>query len=204
MGNRVAQILLEKGAVRFSPSKPFTYASGLTGPLYCDNRTLLAHPKEREEIVEALEAELRGQGWQPEGILALATGAIAYGAWLAEKLALPFGYIRSQKKTHGSEKLIEGFHVEGAKVVVVEDLINQATSLGGVLPQVKESFHLLGVLSVVDYQMAAAQRFLGDLGVRVCSLVDFSHLVEEALSCGLIKEAEAEDLRRWQGSGRQS
>ena len=201
MGNRVARILWQRQVVRFSPTEPFTYASGLKGPLYCDNRRLLAYPLDRREVVGALASGVKQKGWRPEGVLALATGGIAYGAWLAEELNLPFGYIRSREKGHGSGKLIEGFDREGASVIVVEDLINQGSSLGRVLPSVMESSLLLGVLCIVDYQMAVARREFAALGVEVHSLVGFGDLLEEALVCGLLGQEQVADLWRWQRGG---
>ena len=192
----MASILLKIGAVRFSPHKPFTYASGLKGPLYCDNRLLLAYPDERKQVVMALE-HLLGD-WRPKAIMAMATAAIAHGAWLAQELSLPLGYIRNDSKGHGTQKRIEGFGQKGTTVVVVEDLINQGSGLARALADMDGYFDILGVLSIVNYDILTAKRLFSKRGVATRSLVNFEDLLEAAIQGRFIKEKERELLRYWQ------
>ena len=192
----MASILLKIGAVKFAPHKPFTYASGLKGPLYCDNRLLLAYPDERKQVVMALQ-NLLGD-WHPQAIMAMATAGIAHGAWLAQELSLPLGYIRNGPKGHGTQKQIEGFGEKGATVVVVEDLINQGSGLASALTHLEGSFNLLGILSIVNYDMLATKRLLSQWGVTARSLVSFENLLDAAIEGHFIDEEERELLQRWQ------
>ena len=187
---------MEIGAVNFSPRKPFTYASGLKGPIYCDNRLLLAYPSQRKQVVMALRDLL--DDWRPQGILAMATAAIAHGAWLAGELSLPLGYIRNQRKKHGGQKQVEGLREKGASVVLVEDLINQGSGLGQALSNLEGSFNILGILSIVNYDMPAAKHLFSRQGITTRSLVGLEDLLEAAIHCRLIDEGERQLIQQWQ------
>ena len=192
----VPNILLKIGALKFAPHRPFTYASGLKGPLYCDNRLLLAYPNERQQVVTALK-NLLGD-WRPQAIMAMATAAIAHGAWLAQELSLPLGYIRNAPKDHGTQKQIEGFRKKGATVVLVEDLINQGSGLTSALAHLEGYFNLLGVLSIVNYDMPATKHLLSQRKVTIKSLVNFEGLLKVAIEGHFINEDERQILQKWQ------
>ena len=201
MSNPVADILLSIGALRISPREPFTYRSGLRGPVYCDNRIVLGHPPERKQVVLALKNLIAD--WRPDGILALATGAISHGAWLAEELELPFGYVRAEAKGYGRGQRVEGFNVENASVVVLEDLINTGSALARVLPELSKHFSVRGIASIVSYNTMQARELFSSYAVEVRSLVNLADLVEAAKRSKLITLEDEKILQRWQEKPKQ-
>ncbi|MBM3429337.1 MAG: orotate phosphoribosyltransferase, partial [Bacteroidetes bacterium] len=119
---KVAEYLLQIEAVKLSPEQPFTWASGLKSPIYCDNRKILSYPAIRKEIALAFVEVIRSFPTQPEIIAGVATGGIGIGALVAEAMELPFIYVRSEAKKHGLNNQVEGICPEGARVLVIEDL----------------------------------------------------------------------------------
>ncbi len=194
----IANLLLEIGAFEISPHKPFTYASGQKGPIYCDNRKISAYPEKRKIITQHF-IDLLGQS-RPEAILGLATAGIAPGAFLAHEMNLPFGYIRSKAKEHGKVNQIEGFSKQGARVILVEDLINSASSIKKSIAPICTYFDYQKVLCIVDYQREEANINLESLGLEKISLTNFSILIQAALSKGLISEDDVELVLSWHRS----
>src|SRR3989337_10099 len=123
----LASKLLETGAVRIQPDKPFTWASGLRSPIYCDNRILLSHPEIRTSLIDLMVKVVKDFEFF-DTVAGVATAGIAYGALLADRLKVPFAYIRSKPKDHGRQNLIEGEIANHAKVLVIEDLISTGMS----------------------------------------------------------------------------
>ena len=124
----VAEILLSIGALSLSTTKLFTYASGLKGPIYCDNRLLLSNPKERTRVIEIFIEKIKKEKLENKAVTGIATAGIPHAAWIAEKLNVPMGYIRGKSKEHGKQLVVEGGLKPGTEIVVIEDLVNQGKS----------------------------------------------------------------------------
>ncbi|MGC8804141.1 MAG: orotate phosphoribosyltransferase, partial [Bacteroidales bacterium] len=149
---KVAEFLLSCEAVKLSPDRPFTWASGWKSPIYCDNRKTLAFPEIRSYIRDALSDTVIHNFAGVEVIAGVATGAIAQGALVADRLQLPFCYVRSAPKDHGLENMVEGHLREGQKVVVIEDLISTGgSSLKAVDALRKAGADVLGMVAIFSY-----------------------------------------------------
>ncbi|MDP4275470.1 MAG: orotate phosphoribosyltransferase, partial [Bacteroidota bacterium] len=148
----IAQYLLQSKAIKLEPANPFTWASGMHAPIYCDNRKTLSLPEIRSVIRDEFTKMISENFVQAEMIAGVATGAIAQGALVADKMNLPFVYVRSEPKKHGLENLIEGIVVPGKKVVVVEDLISTGgSSLKAVESLRKAGCRVLGLVAIFSY-----------------------------------------------------
>jgi len=195
---KFAKILLRIGAVEVRPARPFTYASGLKGPIYCDNRKILAFPNERRMIRDGLKQLLEISGWHYDQLAGLATAGIPHAALLADFLEKPMVYIRSKVKGHGRGNQIEGIFRPGEKLVLVEDLINQGSSLDQALNGVANAeLHAVGCLSIVTYQMSKAQAVSKKWSMPSLSLTDFDSLCVAAGEMGILSDKEIGLLRKW-------
>ena len=125
---RIAEILLNVGAVTLNVAEPFTYSSGMRSPIYCDNRLLISHPQERQEVIQAFLEVLEKEGVDADVIAGTATAGIPHAAWIAQALDKPMIYIRDKAKGHGKGNQIEGLVSEGASAVIIEDLISTGGS----------------------------------------------------------------------------
>ena len=200
---QIARRLLEVGAVRLQPGDPFTWASGLRSPIYCDNRVLLSFPDIRSEVIEALGGAA-GKVNSVEGVAGVATAGIPHGALLADRLGLPFVYIRSSAKEHGRRNQIEGRLEAGKRYLVVEDLI----STGGSSLQAIEALEAAGgvtaaAVAIFTYQFPAANRAFARAGVPLHTLSNYTVLLEEAKALGQLTEEEATTLAAWRENPRQ-
>lgn len=194
--NPFAKILFEIEAVKLSPTKPFHYASGLKGPIYCDNRTLLTRTSERKKIIDGL-IEL-SQSKNYHCIAGLATAGIAHASMMALILDKPLCYIRSKPKDHGRGNQVEGNPPMGAELLLIEDLVNQASSLADAVKGARlAGFVVNDCLSIVDYETKASRQVLQDLDITLTSLVTFSDLIETALELQSISSADILTLREW-------
>ncbi|MFA4853662.1 MAG: orotate phosphoribosyltransferase, partial [Bacteroidales bacterium] len=135
----IPQILLSQNAVSLSPQKPFRYTSGILSPIYCDNRTLLTDPKSRSAIVEHFVELIKKRELQFDVLCGVATGAIAWGVLVAERLEKPFIYVRSEKKEHGKGQAVEGKLQEGQHTLIIEDLISTGGSSIKAIENVREA-----------------------------------------------------------------
>lgn len=195
----LAQALLEIEAVTLSPDAPFTWASGLHSPIYCDNRRTLAYPTLRRQIAAAFAARVAAQNWPVDVVAGTATAGIPHAAWLADRLDKPMAYVRSAPKGHGKENQIEGVVHPGDAVVLVEDLI----STGGSALQAVEALRaagaaVVGVAAIFTYGFPeTAQRF-ADAQVDLSVLSDFRALHAVARAEGLLSQAAASALADWQ------
>lgn len=194
----VARALLAAGAVALRPDEPFTWASGLRSPIYCDNRLVLAVPESRSAIAEALADRVRQRGVLPDAVAGVATAGIPQAALLADRLALPLAYVRAAPKAHGRGNRIEGRVEPGWRVVVVEDLI----STGGSSLQAVEALREAGaevqaVLAVFSYGLPVAEQAFASAGVPLEALSDLEALLEEAGASGGLSERQLEDVRAW-------
>jgi len=194
----VTKRLLQINTIKVQPSNPFTWASGWLSPIYCDNRKVLSYPETREYICEQFTRIVREKYPNAEVIAGVATGAIAHGVLVAEKLGLPFVYVRSAPKSHGLENLIEGDLRAGQKVVVIEDLV----STGGSSLKAAEALsnfggEVLGMVAIFTYGFPIANQNFKDAGIELTTLSNYQKLIDLALQMGEIREEEVESLQNW-------
>jgi orotate phosphoribosyltransferase len=195
---KVAALLLEAKAIKLSPDKPFTWASGWKSPIYCDNRVALSYPATRGYIKEQLTAAIRKHFAGADLIAGVATAGIPQGALVADLLGLPFAYVRSKPKGHGMENLIEGKVTAGQKVVIVEDLISTGgSSLKAAEALVQAKCEVLGMVAIFTYGFAMAEDNFKKQNIDLVVLSDYSHLLENAVKDAIIKESELELLNNW-------
>lgn len=194
----VAEFLLACEAVRLSPDKPFTWASGWKSPIYCDNRKTLAFPKTRDYIRDALTQTVRQYFPQTEVIAGVATGAIAQGALVADQLQLPFCYVRSSPKDHGLGNQVEGYLEKGQKVVIVEDLISTGgSSLKAVEALRNVGAEVLGMVAIFSYQFPVAETNFRQAQVVLYTLSNYDALIETAIAKNYIQSHWLNVLQQW-------
>ncbi len=194
----IAKLLLDIKAVRLSPDNPFTWASGWKSPIYCDNRKIYSYPKQRKLIYKSLARIIEKYYPEVDVIAGVATGAIGWGALVAEELGKPFIYVRPKPKDHGTFSQIEGELTKGANVVVVEDLISTGnSSLSVVNALLKEGSNVLGMVAVFSYNFDMARRSFEYNNCELRTLTTYDALIEQALSCNYIKDNEIETLKEW-------
>lgn len=191
---KVAKELLDIKAVFLRPDEPFTWASGIKSPIYCDNRLILTSPKARKVVEEAIAATVTERFPEAEVLMGTSTAGIAHAAIAAWILDKPMGYVRGSAKDHGRNNRIEGRLEPGAKVVVIEDLISTAGSCIDVVEALREAgAEVLGVVSIFTYGMKKGLDRLAAAGVTNYSLSDFDTLVGVAVEQGYI--APGDELR---------
>ena len=196
--NILAAKLLEVKAIKLQPTQPFTWASGWRSPFYCDNRKTLSYPALRSFVKIELSRLVLENFPEADAVAGVATGAIAQGALVAEELSLPFAYVRSKPKDHGMENLIEGTLPEGARVVVVEDLISAgSSSLKAVDALRRAGFEVVGMVASYTYGFPVAVEAFREAGVKLITLTDYEAVVAEALRTGYIGESDIELLNTW-------
>jgi len=195
---KVAEYLLEIEAVKISPNKPFTWASGWQSPIYCDNRVSLSFPKIRTFIKEELANLVKEKFTGVDGIAGVATAGIPQAALIADYLSLPMLYVRSKPKGHGRENMIEGSMVEGANLVVIEDLISTGgSSLKAVEALKAAGFKVAGLLAIFTYGFDLAEKNFGEANVPFYSLSSYNALLEKALQKKYIEEGALASLQSW-------
>ena len=193
-----ASKLLKIKAIKLQPDNPFTWASGWKSPFYCDNRKALSSPGLRNDVKLGLVCAILEHFPQAEAVAGVATGAIAQGALVADELNLPFVYVRSKPKDHGLTNLIEGELPEGAKVVVVEDLISTGgSSLKAVEALREKGFEVVGMVASYTYGFPVAEKAFNDAGVELVTLTDYEHVVSEAAATGYISAEAIQILDEW-------
>ncbi|MBM7709475.1 orotate phosphoribosyltransferase [Enterococcus lemanii] len=196
--NQIAKDLLEIKAVFLSPEDPFTWASGLKSPIYCDNRMTMSYPKVRREIAKGLAEKIKAQFPEVEVIAGTATAGIPHAAWIAEILDLPMVYIRSKAKEHGKGNQIEGRITEGQKMVVVEDLISTGGSvLEACAAAKREGADVLGVAAIFTYELPKGLENFDAAGIPLLTLTNYTTLLESALEENYIKAEDLELLADW-------
>lgn len=180
---QVAKALLEIRAVFLRPTEPFTWASGIKSPLYCDNRLILTAPPQRSLIEGLLADLLRKEYPQAQLLMGTATAGIAHAALVADRLELPMGYVRSGAKDHGRGRQIEGEYHSGQKTVVIEDLISTGGSaIEAALTLREAGLEVLSIVSVFSYEMAAAHHKMNEAGLSYTSLTNLDALVQAAIA----------------------
>jgi orotate phosphoribosyltransferase len=193
-----ARYLLQVKAVKLSPGQPFTWASGIRSPIYCDNRITLSFPAIRTHIRQQFVKVISEEFLPVEVIAGVATGGIAQGALVAQELGLPFVYVRTEKKGHGLENVIEGRLEPGRSVVVVEDLVSTGKSSLGVVEALNEAGALIkGMVAIFSYNLEAAHKSFEKHDCRLITLSDYDSLIHEALESNYISDEDLNSLIRW-------
>jgi orotate phosphoribosyltransferase len=197
ISEKIAQDLLQIKAIKLSPQKPFTWASGLKSPIYCDNRMVLSYPGLRSEIIDAYIESARR--YVPFDLIAgVATAGIAHGALIADRLELPMIYIRSEAKKHGMGNQIEGYFEPGQRAIIVEDLL----STGGSSIQAVEAFKeaggvAAGVVAIFSYGFTVCTNAFAQADIPFTTITDYATLIRIALATGYINDADHELLLSW-------
>lgn len=193
-----AEKLLQVNAVKLSPEKPFTWASGWKSPIYCDNRKILSHPFIRDYIKSEL-CNVVFEKFGNAGLIAgVATAGIAWGAMVADQLKLPFIYVRPKPKEHGLGNQIEGEYTPQQKVVVIEDLVSTGKSSLQVADVLKEAgLNIEGMVSIFNYEFEAGKQAFKQANIELLSLTGYSTLLELAEKKGLVQAAHQEVLLNW-------
>ena len=192
---RIASALLQIGAVFFRPEEPFTWASGIKSPIYCDNRLILTAPAVRQEVEEGLASLIREHYPQAEVLMGTSTAGIAHAAIVGHLMGLPMGYVRGGAKDHGRQNQIEGKLVPGQKVVVVEDLISTGGSVLSVVDVLRQAgAEVLGIVSIYTYGMKKGLERLAEAGVKNVSLCCFDVTVDTAVAEGYIRPEDRDRL----------
>ena len=192
---QIAKDLLSIKAVFFRPDEPFTWASGIKSPVYCDNRLTLAYPEVRTHVEEALAKTVKEFYPEAEALMGTSTAGIAHAAITAQIMGLPMGYVRSGAKDHGRKNQIEGKLEKGQKVVVVEDLISTGGSVIEVVNVLREAgAEVLGLVSIFTYGMQKGLDRLAAADVKNVSLTNFDVIAEIAAQEGYIASTDVERL----------
>jgi orotate phosphoribosyltransferase len=193
----VAQKLLQIKAIKLSPQNPFTWASGIQSPIYCDNRIVLSFPEIRSWFISQMISQINA--FSPfEVIAGVATAGIPWGALVADRLNLPFIYVRSKAKGHGRQNLIEGsFHAD-QKVLVVEDLISTGgSSLKAVEALIEANLHVVGVIANFQYGLEESRIRFEEANIPLVTLSNYETLLHVAKDSGYIDSADLPTLREW-------
>ncbi len=198
MKKLIAKDLLSIGAVFLRPDEPFTWASGIKSPVYCDNRLTLTAPKVRDDIENALAKVIRENYPDCEVIMGTSTAGIAHAAITAHIMNMPMGYVRGSAKDHGRTNRIEGKLERGQKVVVVEDLISTGGSVIDVVSALRDAgAEVLGIASICTYGMKKGLERLSEANVKNISLTDFDTIAEAGAEMGYISEADVPKLLKF-------
>ena len=198
---RIAKLLLEINAIKLQPNNPFVWSSGIKSPIYCDNRILLSFPYYRNLVAKEI-ANLISQKYKSVDIIAgVATGAIGIGLLVAEKLELPFIYVRPESKGHGRKNQIEGCVEKNKKVFVVEDLISTANSSVKAIQALKnEGVKVLGMCSIFTYELTIGKNNIKTEKIDFFSLSNYSTLIKVAKELNYINDKEINILSKWNPS----
>ncbi len=197
---RIAEKLLQINAVKLSPQNPFTWASGIKSPIYCDNRLALSFPDVRKLIVDGFYQ--KSAEFEPfDTIAGVATAGIPWGAMLADRLSKPFIYIRDKPKSHGRQNQIEGFYTEGSRVLVIEDLISTGGSSLKAVDAVREAqCDVVGVLAIFSYGFEAATTIFNESKCVFNTLSNYEILLNCAVQRGYVTASDIKTLQQWRVS----
>ena len=194
----VARDLLRLGAVLLRPGSPFTWASGLRSPIYCDNRLTLSDPAARRRLTDAFAALLDREDLVPDVVAGTATAGIPHATLLADRLEKPLVYVRSQAKGHGRGNMIEGRLKEGARVVLVEDLVSTGGSSLAAAEALRDAgADVLAVVAIFSYGLDAAAEAFAEAGVPLFTLSDYGALLDVAHTEGSLDDEAFAALRAW-------
>ncbi|MDP5092045.1 MAG: orotate phosphoribosyltransferase [Polaribacter sp.] len=195
---KTAELLLQIKAIKLSPNKPFTWASGWKSPIYCDNRLTLSYPSVRVFLKEEIAKIVELQYGKPDIIAGVATGAIAMGVLVAQQLGVPFVYVRPEPKKHGRQNQVEGHLEKGQNVVVIEDLISTGNSSLQAVEALKDAGAVIkGMVAIFTYGFEVATKNFKDKNVNLVTLSNYQYLLEQALDSNYINENELVTLKEW-------
>lgn len=198
MEHIIANNLLEIKAVSLRPNEPFTWASGIKSPIYCDNRLVLSFPQKRKIVVDAFVERIQSEYPDVQALMGTATAGIPWAAMVADQMELPMGYVRSSNKSHGKGNKIEGKIEQGMKVVIVEDLISTAGSVLDVVESLRETgAEVLGVAAIFTYLLPDATETFQSCDCPYITLSNYDALIEVALTNNDIKQEDLEKLKAW-------
>jgi len=196
--SETAELLLKLKAIKLQPNSPFTWASGWKSPIYCDNRIILSDVISRNKIAEYFSELIKEKYNEVDVIAGVATGAIGIGVLVAQKLNLPFIYVRPEAKKHGRQNQIEGEVSEGEKIVVIEDLISTGkSSLNAVKALRKAKLDVLGMLAIFSYGFEISKSNFKNESVNLNTLSHYSELLKKAVEINYVSEKDLETLEKW-------
>ncbi len=196
--HEIAHALLSIGAVELRPNEPFTWASGIKSPIYCDNRLTMSSPVVRKQIAAALARSIEDAFPNTEVVAGTATAGIPHAAWVSDVLNLPMVYVRSKAKEHGRGNQIEGKLSKGQKVVVIEDLISTGgSSIEAVKALREQGCEVLGVVCIFTYHLKRADDMFQEQGIPCVSLTNFDALIEVATLEKKISDEDKPQLNEW-------
>lgn len=194
----IAQALLDIKVVTLSPQEPYTWASGLKSPIYCDNRITMSYPQVRRLISNGFVELIKEQYKDVDYIVGTATAGIPQACFVAELMGLPMAYVRPEAKAHGRSKQIEGYIPTGAKVVVIEDLISTGgSSIKAVEALESEGIEVLAVLAIFTYELKKARKNFEEANIKLETLSNYTTLISVAKASNTISDADTELLKSW-------
>lgn len=195
---QIAKELLSIKAVSLSPNEPFTWASGIKSPIYCDNRLTMSYPDVRRLVAKGLANLIKENYPSVEVIAGTATAGIPHAAWVAEELGLPMVYIRGKSKDHGKKNQIEGRIDNGAKMVIIEDLISTGGSVIDAAQAAKcEGADVLGVAAIFTYQLPSGVENFKAAGIPFDTLTNYDELIDVAIENDYISQDDRLLLQEW-------
>ena len=196
--SQTAELLLKLKAIKLNPTDPFTWASGWKSPIYCDNRILLSDPNSRNIIANYFTEIIKYKYDDVEVISGVATGAIGIAMLVAQKLNLPFIYVRPEAKKHGRKNQIEGKISEKQKIVVIEDLISTGKSSLNAVKALRESnLEVLGMIAIFTYGLNISMKNFQKNKVNLDTLSNYNELINKAIDIKYISEKDSETLKKW-------
>lgn len=194
----LANFLLQIKAIKLNPASPFTWASGLKSPIYCDNRITLSYPNIRTFIREAFVRICTERFGKPDLIAGVATGGIPQGALVAQELGLPFCYVRSEAKSHGLNNQVEGIVPQGASVVVIEDLVSTGkSSLAAVEALREKGAKVKGMMAIFTYQLDAAAEAFKKANCDLVTISNYEALITKAVEENYVSDDQMQSLMEW-------
>lgn len=195
---KIAEFLLQIKAIKLQPANPFTWASGILSPIYCDNRITLSYPTIRTYIRQKISETIQEEFGSVDMIAGVATAGIPQGVLVAQDLGVPFTYVRSKSKEHGRQNLVEGEVIDGQRVVVIEDLISTGQSSIRAVNALRDAgCNVVGLVSIFTYGLDKAEENFKAAKCRVISLSNYNVLVAYAAEHNFISSAEKELLEAW-------
>ena len=199
IADEIARALLEIGAFVFSPDEPFTWASGIRSPLYCDNRLVLGHPAARRRVVTAMARQFQALADpKPNLIVGTATAGIPHAAWLSEALDLPMAYVRSNAKTHGKSRIIEGVRPADQRALLVEDLVSTGgSSIAAVQALRAAGITVDTVFAIFTYGLPASVSAFADAAAELWPLTSLDRLLSVAVDDHLMDAGTADKIVAW-------
>jgi len=194
----IEEVLLYIKAVKLSPKTPFTYASGIISPIYCDNRVIISYPYEREFVISLFIDKINKTNIEFDVVAGTATAGIPHAAWIAEFFKKPMIYVRSSKKNHGKENLIEGILKKGQKVILIEDLLSTGGSSVNAAKAIRESGGLIDyIFAIFSYEMKKCKQNFKNENLKYETLGNISNIIDIASDSGYISLEDKNIILEW-------